>query len=287
MSRPEIRQAHEEDLPKIEKLLEEESLPTLAVAEHLDNYRVVKNGDTVIGAIGLEVYDGTALLRSAVVSPDERGKGIGALLYDTIVKYARELGVQRLLLLTNTAEEYFRRRGFRAIDQQSVTGPVTTSVEFTGACPSHAVCMELSLLKKVLIVCTGNSCRSQMAEGWLRHFGEGKIEAYSAGTRPATVHPLAIQVMSETGIDISSHRAKSVGEFLKENLDYVVTVCDNALEECPIIPGNHAKMHMPFEDPSGFVGTNEERLVQFRKVRDQIAKSIEKLASSIIVQEAS
>ncbi len=107
MSRLEIRKAREDDLPKIEKLLEEATLPTLAVAEHLNNYRVAKNGDTVIGAIGLEVYDGTALLRSAVVSPDEQGKGIGALLYDTIVKYARGLGIRRLLLLTNTAEEYF------------------------------------------------------------------------------------------------------------------------------------------------------------------------------------
>jgi amino-acid N-acetyltransferase len=145
MSRLEIRQPREDDLPKIEKLLDEASLPTLAVAEHLNNYRVAKNGEKLIGAIGLEVYDGTALLRSAVVSPNERGKGIGALLYDTIVKYARERGVRRLLLLTNTAEEYFRRRGFRVIDQESVTGPVTNSVEFTGACPSHAVCMELSL----------------------------------------------------------------------------------------------------------------------------------------------
>ncbi len=145
MSRLEIRKAREDDLPKIEKLLEEATLPTLAVAEHLNNYRVAKNGDTVIGAIGLEVYDGTALLRSAVVSPNEQGKGIGTLLYDTIVKYAKGLGIRRLLLLTNTAEEYFRRRGFRVIDQQSITGPVTNSVEFTGACPSHAVCMELSL----------------------------------------------------------------------------------------------------------------------------------------------
>lgn len=145
MSQLEIRQARQDDLPKIEKLLEEASLPTLAVAEHLNNYRVANNGNTVIGAIGLEVYDGTALLRSAVVSPDERGKGIGARLYDTIVEHAKGLGIRRLLLLTNTAEEYFRQREFRVIEQQSVTGSVSTSVEFTGACPSHAVCMELLL----------------------------------------------------------------------------------------------------------------------------------------------
>ena len=145
MSQLEIRQARQDDLPKIEKLLEEASLPTLAVAEHLNNYRVANNGNTVIGAIGLEVYDGTALLRSAVVSPDERGKGIGARLYDTIVEHAKGLGIRRLLLLTNTAEEYFRQREFRVIEQQSVTGSVSTSVEFTWACPSHAVCMELLL----------------------------------------------------------------------------------------------------------------------------------------------
>jgi len=142
-------------------------------------------------------------------------------------------------------------------------------------------------MKKVLIVCTGNSCRSQMAEGWLRHFGEGKIEAYSAGTRPGlSVQPLAIEVMNEKGVDISSHRPKSVDEFLNEDLDYVVTVCDNAREDCPVIAGQHTTMHMPFEDPSGFIGTNEERLVQFRKARDQIGTSMKRLASSILKQEA-
>ena len=107
------------------------------------------------------------------------------------------------------------------------------------------------------------------------------LEAYSAGTRPGlSVQPLAIEVMNEKGVDISSHRPKSVDEFLNEDLDYVVTVCDNALEECPIIPGNHAKMHTPFEDPTGFVGTNEERLMQFRKVRDQIATSMNCISRS-------
>ncbi|MCZ6776206.1 MAG: arsenate reductase ArsC [Ignavibacteria bacterium] len=142
-------------------------------------------------------------------------------------------------------------------------------------------------MKKVLIVCTGNSCRSQMAEGWVRHYSGGKIEAYSAGTRPGlSVQPLAIQVMNEKGVDISSHRPKSVDEFLSEDLDYVVTVCDNAREDCPVIAGQHTTMHMPFEDPSGFVGTNEERLVQFRKARDQIGTSMKRLASSILKQEA-
>ncbi len=121
----------------------------------------------------------------------------------------------------------------------------------------------------------------------MRHYSGGKIEAYSAGTRPGlSVQPLAIQVMNEKGVNISSHRPKSVDEFLNEDLDYVVTVCDNAREDCPVIPGQHTTMHMPFEDPSGFVGTNEERLVQFRKARDQIGTSMKRLASSILKQEA-
>ena len=141
-----VRRALPGDLEKVMELLTMESLPTLGVAEHFLNFHVAEMGNEIVGAIGLEIYpDGTALLRSAVVIPGHRNAGIGSSLCQENMKLARDRGIHRLLLLTNTAEPYFARKGFAKIDQSSVTGPVRSSVEFSGACPSHAACMELML----------------------------------------------------------------------------------------------------------------------------------------------
>jgi len=140
-----VRDARPEDLQRVLNLLQEASLPTLGVSEHFHGVLVAEQEGAVIGAIGLEGYGDTALLRSAVVEPGKRNLGVGSKLYAALIERARTRGVRRLLLLTNTAEKYFERKGFRTVDQKSVTGPVTASVEFTGACPSHAVCMELLL----------------------------------------------------------------------------------------------------------------------------------------------
>ena len=124
--------------------------------------------------------------------------------------------------------------------------------------------------KRVLILCTGNSARSQMAEGLLRHEGGDRFEVFSAGTKPSSVRPEAISVMNELGIDISGHRAKSIEEFIGQPLDFVITVCDNAKESCPVFPGHTRRMHWPFQDPAAVQGTEDERLGAFRRVRDQI-----------------
>lgn len=123
---------------------------------------------------------------------------------------------------------------------------------------------------KVLILCTGNSARSQMAEGLLRHDGGGSFEVFSAGTHPSSVRPEAIAVMREIGIDISGHRSKSVDEFAGQPFDTVITVCDNARDVCPVFPGGTRLLHFPFEDPAAVAGTEEERKAAFRRVRDQI-----------------
>jgi arsenate reductase len=124
--------------------------------------------------------------------------------------------------------------------------------------------------ERVLILCTGNSARSQMAEGLLRHDGGDRFEVFSAGTKPSLVRPEAISVMNEIGIDISSHRSKSVDEFSGKQLDYVITVCDNANESCPVFPGATKRLHWPFDDPAALSGSADERKAAFRKVRDQI-----------------
>lgn len=125
-------------------------------------------------------------------------------------------------------------------------------------------------MKKVLILCTGNSARSQMAEGLLRHDAADRFEVFSAGTHPSRVRPEAIAVMKEIGIDISRHRSKSVDEFAGRQFDYVITVCDNVKQSCPAFPGNTKRLHWSFEDPAAVQGTDEERLAAFRRIRDQI-----------------
>ena len=124
--------------------------------------------------------------------------------------------------------------------------------------------------ERVLILCTGNSARSQMVEGLLRHDAGRRFEVESAGTKPGQVRPEAVAVMKELGIDISGHRSKSVDEFAGQNFDYVLTVCDNAKESCPIFPGHTNRLHRNFEDPAAVQGSEQERLAVFRRVRDEI-----------------
>lgn len=131
---------------------------------------------------------------------------------------------------------------------------------------------------RVLFLCTHNSSRSQMAEGLLRARGGERFAVSSAGTHPSVVHPLAIQVMREIGIDIggsAGYRAKSLDEFTGQSFDLVVTVCDEAAEECPFFPGARRQVHWGFPDPSAAAGTEDERLIVFRSVRDAIAAHIE------------
>jgi len=128
----------------------------------------------------------------------------------------------------------------------------------------------MSKKKKVLILCTGNSARSQMAEGLLRHICKSEFEVFSAGTKPSFVRPEAIKVLAEIGIDISVNHSKSVDEFANENINYVLTVCDNAKENCPYFPAITKLIHHSFEDPATIKGNEETRLNAFRQARDQI-----------------
>ena len=127
---------------------------------------------------------------------------------------------------------------------------------------------------KVLFLCTGNSCRSQMAEGWVNHLLSDSVKAYSAGTRPSVVNPRAVQVMQEVGVDISKQTSKSADDFLDKPIDLLITLCDHAKETCPFFPGVGRKVHKGFEDPADAVGTEQEILDVFRKVRDQIKDEI-------------
>jgi arsenate reductase len=132
---------------------------------------------------------------------------------------------------------------------------------------------------RVLFVCTGNSARSIMAEAMLRRHGGDRFEVFSAGTDPRGVNPLTLRVLAEAGIDASWARSKSVTEFLGQRFDYVVTVCDQARQACPVFPGGHESMHWGYEDPAEATGTEEERLVVFRRVFTALGERVRQFAT--------
>jgi len=134
---------------------------------------------------------------------------------------------------------------------------------------------------KVLFLCTGNSCRSQIAEGWAEHLKGSVIDAYSAGIRPIGVSSRAIKVMAEAGVDISMHKSRHIDEFSQIDFDYVLTLCDNAAENCPVFNGKAKVIHRPFDDPYFASGSEEQIMATFRKVRDDIKTFIETMPESM------
>jgi arsenate reductase len=137
---------------------------------------------------------------------------------------------------------------------------------------------------KILFLCTGNSCRSQMAEGWARRLHPDTIEPWSAGTNPKGLDPYAVRVMAEAGVDISRQRSKHLNELKELSFDYVITVCDSANETCPFFPGKTRRIHKGFDDPPGLsksVDTEEEIIAGYRRVRDEIRIFIEKIPDSL------
>lgn len=135
---------------------------------------------------------------------------------------------------------------------------------------------------KVLFLCTGNSCRSQMAEGLLRWHGGSVVDVVSAGTDPKPVHPDAVRVMREIGLDISRQRSKSVEPYFEQGFDYVITLCDSAKETCPVFPGAARMMHWSLPDPATASGSDEERVQFFRGIREQLAFQIDELLAEIL-----
>lgn len=134
---------------------------------------------------------------------------------------------------------------------------------------------------KVLFVCTGNSARSQMAEGFARHYGQGMVDAQSAGVAPSRLNPFAVAVMREKEIDISGHRSKAFDWDLARQMDVVVTVCGHANESCPVLPPEVERLHWPLEDPAAAAGSEDEILATFRRIRDQVESRVEELLRTL------
>ena len=137
--------------------------------------------------------------------------------------------------------------------------------------------------EKIIFICTGNACRSQIAEGIMRHLAGNKYDVFSAGSHPTLVHPISIKVMKEIGIDISSHTSDPISHFLSENMNIVITVCDNADKVCPVFPGKVEHIHWSIEDPFKGWTSDSDDLVNFRKTRDDLASRIKNLLKSRLI----
>lgn len=277
-------------LEQVLEILTQAELPHEGVKEHLRGFLVARNSNGIIlGCVGLERHAELGLLRSAAVLPAYRGQGVGNKLIRELISQAASDGLIEIALLTTTARDYFEKYfGFKEAKRSRYELRLQNSPEWNLPRCSSAAFMTLQLHLKaavptpaslpiptsktcVLILCTGNSARSQMAEGILRCDGGASFEVHSAGMKPSSVRPEAIQVMLEIGIDISGHRSKSVDEFAGQYFDYVITVCDNAKEACPVFPGQAKRVHQSFEDPPPLgVGSEKYRLAIFRRVRNEI-----------------
>jgi arsenate reductase len=141
------------------------------------------------------------------------------------------------------------------------------------------------MIKKILILCTGNSCRSQIAEGYFRYFAGDKAEIYSAGIEAHGVNPRAVEILKQDGIDISKHTSNNVEEYRNINFDYVITVCDNAKEHCPVFPNKTIALHQNFPDPAKAKGTESEINDEFRRVRDLIKEYSKQFVNQFIIEK--
>ena len=266
-----IRAATTADVGAIKAMLTAATLPVVGVADHFADFMVAERSGRLVGAIGLEVYGDAALLRSAVTAPDVRGSGVGRALVDAIELRAAALGVRELILLTETAQDWFPRFGYERIARGAAPVAVTASTEFQGACPASAIAMRKRLplpvnalasprAYRVLILCTGNSARSQIAEALLNHKGAGRFHAESAGSRPAArVNPFAIDALARAGVPWHGHAPRGLDGLDREPWDFVITVCDNAKESCPILPGHPISAHWGMPDPAEVTGTDHDK----------------------------
>ena len=265
-----IQYAQPDQLTALAQLLTQNHLLANDLPDGLPNFWLAFDDDKLIGSVGIEGFGNVGLLRSVCVDADYRNQAIARQLYNIALQETRRQGVQDLYLLTTTADRYFDRLGFVRVPRTSVPESIQKTSQFSSLCPSSAVVMKQSLypMKQILVLCTGNSARSQMAHGYLQQFADDRAEVFSAGVAPHGVNPLAVQVMAEDGIDISHHTSNHADEYTHLPLDYVITVCDNAREQCPYFPSSARKIHHSFTDSSHAPG--EDRLAQFRIVRDEI-----------------
>ncbi|MDX2192155.1 MAG: arsenic resistance N-acetyltransferase ArsN2 [Gemmatimonadales bacterium] len=251
-----LRAATAADLPAVQALLTEAGLPLDGVAEWIGQFRVAAApGVALAGVAGFERHGEVALLRSVAVAPAWRGTGLARRLVEGVLADAEASGAREAFLLTTTAEGYFPRLGFSRVPREAAPAALGASAEFRGACPASAVLMRRPLgappaAVRVLVLCTGNSARSQIAEALFATLGAGRVVAASAGSRPAArVNPYAVTELARHGIAWEGRTPKTLEAVAGEH-DLVVTVCGNADAACPVIVGARARVHWGLPDPA-------------------------------------
>ncbi|MCX6315936.1 MAG: arsenic resistance N-acetyltransferase ArsN2 [Bacteroidetes bacterium] len=260
----------------ISRLLQENKLPVADIASSSIQFWIAKKDTTPAGVIGLEQSGGYGLLRSMATATAFRNQGVAAFLVHTLEAYAKEQKLKDIYLLTETAEQYFNKKGYHKISRDQAPAAIQSSAEFSHLCPSTAILMKKSLTqpKKLLFVCVENSNRSQMSQAFASIVGGDAVEAYSAGSKPSgIVNPKAIAAMKELGYDLSTHDSKSLQEVEQyAPFDAVVTMgCGDA---CPWMP---AKQFIDWQIPDPR-NMNEE---EFRKVRDLIKEKVTALIAKL------
>lgn len=266
-----LRPAGPADLERVLDLLVASGLPTMGVAAAFDRFVVATRDGRVVGTAGLEVVGSSALLRSVAVAEGERGNGTGQALIGRMIAEAGRLGLDDLWLLTETAAPLFRRFGFRERDRAEVAPAVAATEEFRCCCPVGAKLMSRRVgPRRILVLCTANSARSQIAEALLRHRLGDRVIAASAGTAPGEgPHPLAVAVLAERGISWEGRRSKGIDE-VGDRWDLVITVCDGARNSCPVVPAP-ARLHWGMPDPAG------GGIERFRELADRLERLVDTL----------
>ncbi len=282
----EVRALGPDRLSAIRALLQQSGLPVRDLASGAQpRFWGVEADGTVTGVVGLERSGSAGLLRSLAVTPAQRGTGLGKLLVAHLEEAAAKDGITDLWLLTTTAEPFFGALGYRAVPRAEAPKGIQDTTEFREVCPSTATCMHRALsgtrrLQRVLILCTGNSARSQIAEALLARKGAGRFEVTSAGSRPAPrVNPWAVRVLEEHGIPWEGHTPKGLEGLEAQRWDFVITVCDRAREACPIFPGTPVLAHWGMADPAEVEGSDEKKLQAFRDTYVLLNRRIELLLS--------
>lgn len=271
-----LRAATPADLPIVGGLLEAEGLPTVGLAELLGGLVVATRDGVVVGAAGLEAAGPDRLLRSLVVAPRERGRGTGEALVARLLRDARDAGVRHLWLLTETAAGFFPRFGFRPAPRAGAPSALQALAEFAHACPATAVALARRVAPvRVLVLCTANSARSQMAEALLAHWGGDLVAVASAGSRPGLgVHPEAIAALGRRGIAWTDRSAKGMEAVAAERWDLVLTVCDAARDACPAWPGV-PMAHWGLPDPAA--APLADRPQAFEETAEALATRVQSL----------
>lgn len=272
-----IRRGTATDMPGIFALLEAAHLPTADLADaSAVEFWVCDGAERVAGVVGLERFGEIGLLRSLVVDADARGRGLGAALVAEVETAARTRGIRRMVLLTQTTREFFRKLGYAVIARDEAPEAVRSSEEFRSLCPASAACMTRLLATEALFLCTGNSCRSILGEAVFNHLAPAGWHAMSAGSQPTgRVHPRSLALLRSEGIATGGCRSKAWDE-LPRTPDIVITVCSSAAgETCPSCLGPALRTHWGVDDPAHATGTDEEIHAAFMRAYRTLRRRIE------------